>query len=46
MVKKAFFPKNSRSFGLVGFYWPASIPDPEGGAVEVDDDGEPTGSAA
>lgn len=45
MVKKAFFPKSSHSFGLVGYYWPASVPDPEGGVVMVDDDGEPTGSA-
>lgn len=30
------FPKRGKSFGLVGYYWPASIPLPEIGALEYD----------
>lgn len=45
MVKQAWFPKNSRAFGLVGYYWPESVDDPTDGKLVVDDDGEPVGSA-
>lgn len=41
MVEIAALPKNSSSFGLIGYYWPASLPLPQIGAVEM-----PAGAAA
>jgi uncharacterized protein (TIGR02594 family) len=45
-VRRAFYPKNGRSMGLVGYYWPRSRPLPDVGVVHVDDDGQPYASAA
>lgn len=45
MVKQSFFPKNGTSLGVTGYYWPASVEDPEGGAIRVSDDGSPVDSA-
>jgi uncharacterized protein (TIGR02594 family) len=45
MVKEAWFPKSSKTFGLAGYFWPESEPDPEGGRIVLDDDGEPMASA-
>lgn len=44
-VRRAFYPKNGQSMGLVGCYWPKSVPLPATGAVYVDDDGSPVASA-
>lgn len=41
MVEIAALPKNSGSFGLIGYWWPASLPLPQIGAVTM-----PAGSAA
>jgi uncharacterized protein (TIGR02594 family) len=44
-VRRAFFPKNGSLMGLVGYYWPKSLPLPKIGPIKVDDDGRPIRSA-
>jgi uncharacterized protein (TIGR02594 family) len=44
-VRLSFFPRRGTTFGLVGYYWPKSLPLPKTGAIGVDDTGEPVASA-
>lgn len=44
-VRRAFYPKNAGSMGLVGCYWPKALPLPNVGPIEVNDDGRPFASA-
>jgi uncharacterized protein (TIGR02594 family) len=44
-VRLAFFPRRGAGFGLVGYYWPKSLPLPKVGPIRVDDTGEPVASA-
>jgi uncharacterized protein (TIGR02594 family) len=44
-VRKAFYPKAGNSMGLIGYYWPKSVPVPRCGAIRVADDGSSIASA-
>jgi uncharacterized protein (TIGR02594 family) len=44
-VRLSFFLRRSPTFGLVGYYWPKSLPLPNTAAIRVDDTGEPVASA-
>jgi uncharacterized protein (TIGR02594 family) len=44
-VRRAFYPKQSRSVGLAGYYWPKGLPRPKVAAVLVSDNGQRVASA-
>lgn len=41
-LKASWFPKRGpNNWAFTGYFWPASVEDPEGGRIVLDDDGEP-----
>ena len=44
-VRRAFFPRAGSSMGLIGSYWPKSVPLPKIGPVRVNADGSQIASA-